>query len=192
MRLAFLLLALEPPGNIARDLALYRRRLFAATGESSALALPEVAPLAVATLAGRSKPSWPAPTELAGCWRGIEGSFSTDGFCVEGGSLCLTLRGPMENLALRASETLGRGEGQQAEAQGWIESLLPCGRGIFLCAAKDPLAAQSRAQELGPPRAEFGDCSLVLLGLSLAGRGLRALSWRELGRAKRRTGPPRS
>jgi len=190
VRKAFLLLALEPPGNIARDLALYRRRLFAGTGESSALALPEVAPLAAAPLKGRTGSRWPGQSELAQCWRGIEGNFAMTGPGVDGGSLYLALRGPIESLALRARETLGRGEGAQAEAQDWLDSLLPCGRGFYLCSLTDPVAAQDRAQALDPPLGEFGDCSLLLLGISLVGKGLRALAWRELGRAKRRTGPP--
>ena len=42
------MIALEPPGNVARDLALFRRGLFAGLGEGSALAFPETIPLAFA------------------------------------------------------------------------------------------------------------------------------------------------
>jgi hypothetical protein len=47
------MIALEPPGNVARDLALYRRELFARLGEGSALAFPEIVPQAFASDAGR-------------------------------------------------------------------------------------------------------------------------------------------
>ena len=39
-------LVLEPPGNEARELSLYRRRIFSALGDASALAFPDAAPLA--------------------------------------------------------------------------------------------------------------------------------------------------
>jgi hypothetical protein len=65
MHIALIALALEPPGNIAGDLALYRRRLFSRLGEASALALPETALLVAARPLPRSRRRWPKDSALA-------------------------------------------------------------------------------------------------------------------------------
>ena len=188
---AVLMLALEPPGNIARDLALFRRGLFARLGEGSALALPEIAPLALAPLSGRRAPRWPSASTLGSCWRGIEGVFSAGGLRLCDGSLFLVVEGPMETLSLRAAKALDEGRPPMEEHGAILEGLPRGGVGIFLCHPSDQGRALAEAQVLGPPRLDFGDCSLVLLGLSLGRTPFGALSWRELARARRRTGPRR-
>jgi hypothetical protein len=106
-----LLLGLEPPGNLARDLALYRRSLFsrfgAARGDASAFAFPELSALAFLD----PGPASPRPLKvpalrgaLESCWDGIEGSFTSSGLFVEDNSLFLGIEGQWEKLHARSIE----------------------------------------------------------------------------------------
>jgi hypothetical protein len=171
------LIALEPPGNVARDLALYRRNIFARLGEGSALAFPEMLPFAFASKSVRISQS-----ELEECWDGIEGKFSSTEILISGGLLYLAMRGPIDKLSLRIAETLGGG-GLPIEKPPF-----EAGIGFFLCRPADPELAAKTALRIGPPRADFRDCSLVRLGLRLGDDPFAAATWRELGRARRRTG----
>jgi hypothetical protein len=172
------MIALEPPGNVARDLALYRRELFARLGEGSALAFPEIVPLAFASDAGRL-----SALALADCWKGIEGSFRATEPQISRGILYLAMEGPLSALSSRAFEaSLAMGKHFS------IESPLETGIGIFLCRPADPSLALAEAARIGPPRAGFRDCSLILLGLRLGAEPFAAATWRVLARAKRRTG----
>ena len=175
------IVALEPPGNIARELALYRRSLFASLGEASALAFPELAPLAFA-----SGPRRLDARALGDCWAGIEGRFSSGGLLSSGSRLYLELRGPLGELCARVAAALGEGLASERS------SPLDTGLGIFLCSHPDPEFAASEAERIGPPRVDFLDCSLLLLGLRYAGEPFSGLAWRELARSRRRTGALRS
>jgi hypothetical protein len=180
--------AVEPPGNVARDLALFRRGLFAALGEASALAFPELLPLVVAPCIRSAILRARGAADLAGCWDGVEGSFGSGGLSLAGGSLYLAASGPVAPLAARVAEALGAGESPP-------ELPLVPGLGYFLCRPAQPEAALEEARRLGPPPASFLDCSLVLVGIRvLAGPGadpFLAATWSELARARRRTGPSR-
>jgi hypothetical protein len=173
------LIALEPPGNVARDLALFRRKLFARLGDGSALAFPEVLPLAFASEAGPVSPS-----RLVECWEGVEESFSSAEPLISKGLLYLAMSGPIEKLSSRGAEALGR-RGVPVEKPPF-----EAGIGFFLCRPANPEIASRTAMLLGPPRADFRDCSLVLLGLRLGADPFSAATWRELGRARRHTGRP--
>ncbi len=181
------MIALLPPGNVARDLAMFRRELFSLLGEASALAFPEMVPLAFASSPGRL-----AIRDLAGCWKGIGGSFSSAAPVVSRGLLYLALVGPLEELCSRAAGAL-RARGLAP----WAEPPLEAGMGVFLCRPADPGLALSVAERIPPPRAAFGDCSLALLALRFGPSrdhvpgAFVALRWRELARAGRRGRRPR-
>jgi hypothetical protein len=176
------MIALEPPGNVAREIALFRRALFARLGEASALAFPELIPLAFA-----GHPDGPASRSrtrrlLEECWFGIEGAFGGDGALISGGSLYLSMGGPMGALRAAAAAMPARG------APLDIKAPLEVGLGFFLCRPADTELALAEATRIGLPRVGFLDCSLVILGLRLGPDPYAAAAWRELARARRRTG----
>lgn len=175
------MIGLEPPGNVAKDLAEYRRRLFRDLGEGSALALPEVAPLAFFEAHGR-----PSRERIGAClgslWSGSSGSFATEGVAQLGGLFYLRLRGPLRGLSEASAAAFGE--------MGMLEYSSPPfepGLGFFLFGPGVPEANPSSLPL--PPELSFKDCSLVAMGLRWKGDPLLALTWRELSRSKRRTGP---
>lgn len=169
------MIALEPPGNVARDLALYRRELFSRLGDASALAFPEIAPLATASAAGRL-----APGSLELCWRRVDGAFASTSLRAARGILYLALDGPLSELSARASEAL--------EDNGpKLERHLDAGIGIFLCRHADTALALTAAQRIGPPRVSFLDCSIVLYDFLFGDDPFAAVRWRERARSKRRS-----
>ena len=101
------MITLEPPGNVARDVALYRRELFSHLGEGSALAFPEVVHLAFSPHLQAPKAKKAFSSTLAKCWAGIEGSFSSGGPLISEGLLYLAVSGPIPQLAARVAE-IGR------------------------------------------------------------------------------------
>jgi hypothetical protein len=178
------MLALEPPGNVARDLASYKRSLFAGLGEASGLAFPEVAALAFSRreTGAPPRPRAAAARSLEEAWEGIEGGFSSGGTVSSKGILYLELFGPVEDLASRAGAAL-RNLGLSAFTDAPIEA----GRGFLLCGSARPDSALSAFAE--PPALAFRDCALVLLGMRFGSDPFAAATWRELARSKRRTGP---
>jgi hypothetical protein len=175
------IVALEPPGNVARELALFRRELFHRLGEGSALAFPEMVPLAYAPPPVAPIPRGSAARRLAECWGGIEGSFSAAGLQLEGGLLYLSMKGPIAELSARVAAAFGPDPSPGGQA-------LAPGIGVFLCRPSDPGLALREAGLMGAPRADFRDCSLTLLGIQTGADPFSAAVWRELARAKRRTG----
>jgi hypothetical protein len=180
---ACLMLALEPPGNVARELSLFRRSLFAKLGDASPRAFPEVAPLAFAVpridAPHRSRAFARALEEL---WTGIEGAFASCGFTASRNLFYLGLREPAKILSSRADEALEK-LGLAAAAEPPLEA----GKGFFLCRGAKP---EPSATSLGvAPIIGFRDCSLVLLSFRFGPDPFSSMTWRELARAKRRTGP---
>jgi len=173
------MLALEAPGNISRDISLYRRSLFAATLSGSALAFPDAVPLAFARSAPCSQKRACASLETA--WKGISGSFSSEGIVSSGKGLYLGLGGPLAPLA-EASRSALANLGFETAAKAPLET----GLGFFLC-ARQPLA--DAVSSIAPPSLNFRDCSLVLFGLRFAADPFSACTWLELARSRRRTGP---
>lgn len=193
---------LEPPGNLGRELVLYKRSLFAAfgaaAGDASALAFPELAALAFARAPakGGSQP-WASPSlrarALADAWRKIEGGFASTELFVSEGRLYLGLEGPWESLAAAALELCAFLGLERDDSAGPYPPL----RGFFLCADPGP-----RPEALPkPPRLSFRDASLVALrlhwreepaagpsGPSTPLAAIVAASWTERCRARRRTG----
>jgi hypothetical protein len=196
----FTLLALVPPGNEARKLALFKRELFATRGEVSGLAFPEILPL----VWGAGKSGFPGPREarrkalrllekrLEGAWSGVEGAFEAQGLVAAGGSLFLDTRGPLEALKGRGLEALrssfpGR-EWKKLPAPSTHFALAACG--FFLAlegipAERKTSASARPAQPPSPPRLSFRDADLALYAFEANGEPL-ALVWREMARARRK------
>jgi hypothetical protein len=182
-----LAIALEPPGNLARELSLYRRTLFKSFGEASALAFPDIVFLSWSLppklpLASRRSPGRLA-SALDSCWIGVEGPFTASGIVSLGDSFLLGLGGPLRALAINAAEAAGR-LGLEPDPAPPFEP----GLGFFLLKpdGADGSADPSLAGE--PLRMSFLDCSLALLRLDLGPDPFRAASWKLLARSRRRTG----
>lgn len=184
-----LLLGLEPPGNIARELGLYRRGLFARYGarscDASAFAFPEISALAFLDARPKAVKAATLARALEECWIGIEGGFASAGLFVERGFLYLGLEGPWDRLRSNvddARSSLG------LEKAG--EEPYAIAKGFFLCRA--PGAELSELPP--PPELSFRDCSLAALRLSyrpgsgVQGDAFAAATWRERARSRRRTG----
>jgi hypothetical protein len=182
------MLALEPPGNVARDIVAYKRSFFSDAGDGSALAYPDAAALSFFCPAPR--PSRAVLCRcLDSCWPGIEGAFGSAGLVLHRGLVYLDLRGPVAELSERASRALADAglrplDADSSEAKAPFDSSI----GFFVCRAADPkqgLAALKR-----PPSLSFRDCSLAIIGLRWGSDPFAATSWRCIARSKRRTGPP--
>ena len=178
--------ALEPPGNVAAELALYRGRLFAALAEPSARAWPEVIPLAFATeghadLAPGSRERRRLEALLRQAWRGIEGGFSSTRPFLREGSLYLGFDGPLAALADSLAEGLPEyGRGSAADAAPLAARI-----GVFLCRPRDVERGLEAALGLGPPASAFAACRLSILRAEHGGEPLSATAWRELAAAWR-------
>lgn len=173
-------LCLAPPGNVRRDLAVYRRALFAAGWGSSAFALPELAVL------GRLDFHPGLKARLGACLAGLEGDFA--GTAPE--------RGPRwdggtgEGLYLPLGQTLGalveRLKGGLGLAADFPRPASGLGsRGIFLA-----LIPGRESADLPPllqaPRLSFHSADLVLLELRGTTPELDCLAWSERLRVHRR------
>ena len=182
----FYMAALEPPGNIARDIALFRRRLFAAAGDPSALAFPEIVPLAIGgipterpiRLKGRNREHLLDPA-----WEGVTGPFRLGQILSAEGGLYLRTEGPVGQLAA-ATRRLMDGAGFEP----YPLPPLRCALGVFLGRASDDIL--SDALRLSPPAGSFGDAQLVFLRFDSGPDPFAALAWKELGRSRRLRGKP--
>jgi hypothetical protein len=190
------MLAVRPPGNVAREMALFRRRLFSASGETSALAFPELLPLSF----GRRAPRETGPRASLGdgaggrvghrrrldfdpLWAGLDGRFRLLPPVLSGGLVYLPADGPIAPLVERARSLL--------PAIGWAatERLpLESGRGFLLCRPRlvDASELLRTAFALEPPSLSFADCDIVLVSLRSGADIFTALSWRVLGSRSRR------
>gem|GEM_PF-1103481 len=183
-----LAIALEPPGNVARELSLYRRRAFSALGDASALAFPDLAFLAWGFSLDRPSASLRSPgrcnISLQACWRDVEGPFASSRPVVRRSLVYLELEGSVGALASNAAAALAS-LGCAPDAAPPLDP----GLGFFLYGLGDHLAAPLRAGPPDPPRISFMDCSLVLLRVDIGSDPFRAASWKTLARSRRRTGP---
>jgi hypothetical protein len=182
-----LAIALEPPGNIARDISIYRRTLFKSSGEPSALAFPDLAFLSwnlppEGTLTSRRSPG-ALGSALASCWIGVGGPFAEAGLAIAGGSLFLRLAGPLRLLTERAAAAAA-GLGLSPAAAPPFEP----GRGFFLRRTPGESGSEDLPIALEPPPFSFLDCSLALIRFDLGTDPFRAASWKVLARSRRRTG----
>jgi hypothetical protein len=168
--------ALEPPGNIAAEVARYRR-LFFAPGGGSARAFPELLPLAFARGVATRRRIGPraAGGILGEAWPGIEGSFRSGSVFMEGGLAYLGVEGPLAELVAALGPILPR-LGLEACA-----GPLALGAGFFLYR---PLSA-GEAIDAAPPSLSFAVCRLCLFKLELDEDPLAAMAWTELAAALR-------
>ncbi len=193
-------LVLEPPGNEARELSLYRRRIFSALGDASALAFPDAAPLAFG-LRLRSADSPKAglaraalEPALSALWKERSEGFASAGGLVEaGGSLYLGLGSSFEALAADAAGILGglglgplAAEGAET-ASGALSCPWRAGLGFFVCGRSSLEAAAA----LSPPALSFFDSALALYRLEPGPDPFQALSWRTVAEVRRLSGPRR-
>ena len=178
--------ALEAPGNVSRDINRLRRALFAQSGETSALAFPDVVPLAYIACPSHFSPSRVAGVRraLGSCWEGTVGRFETSGVVFAHGSLYLGLAEPVGTLAQNARSLFTELGFEPCEGKPLEEGL-----GFFICRPADLEAARETATRFAPEALRFLDCSLVLLELCLTEDPFEAQSWKELARSRRRTGP---
>jgi hypothetical protein len=180
---SYIVLALEPPGNIARDLALFKRAVFSARGEPSCLFLPEIAVLASAR--SPSSPAVPrieARRALEDAWSGVTEGFASRSPVVLDGLCYLDLAGPIELLASRSRKSLKR-----LALESCDDAPVEAGRGFFLCCSSG--SELERGILASAPTISFRDCFLVMLLIRFGSPPLKAASWRELARSKRPTGP---
>jgi hypothetical protein len=171
---AFTLLALLPPGNVTRELALLKRRRFAALGDASGLALPDIAILALAP--GSPSPEGRREAEMAmrEAWEETEGSFMSSGYIIEGGFVYLSLGPAFDTLWSHLREAI---QPFGAEADKEIPGLAP-GRGLFIGKGETPEREMAFT---------FRQAFLALYELSLtrSGDALSATSWQEAARLPR-------
>jgi hypothetical protein len=179
----FLMLALEPPGNIARDLALYRRALFADTGDSSCFLLPEIVPISFARRESVHRATVDGDRRaFDDAWKIAQGGFSSASFIESRGLLYLGLDGPLDALT-----SVSQGIISSSISTPPDDAPLETGLGFFFC-RRSP-SANGSIQRRRAPQISFFDCSLVLLSIRFGVDPFSSASWREIARSRRPTGP---
>jgi hypothetical protein len=179
----FLMLALEPPGNLARDLALYRRALFHDSGDPSCFLLPELAPIAFAPCEPRRRTlKIEVRRAFDEAWKAAKGAFSSASAIESRGLLYLGLDGPLEALISGSPDIISD---VIPRSSGYIP--LEAGLGFLLCRSS-PLAIES-IKKHDIPRISFLDCSLALFSIRFGADPFSSASWREIARSRRPTGP---
>ena len=188
-------ICLQPPGNVARELVLYKRRLFSELGCASALAFPEIALIASGrtfdTAEGKARNRREIHTAMTSAWAGLQGSFTSGDLVLQKGIYYLRLEAPFSELTVRLGEALS----------GPSALPLTCGAGFYLCAAADVDAAgddgsagEGRGLDIKPPPLSFYAASLSLYRFYLSApstdQALDACAWRELDRVPRHRGKP--
>lgn len=183
----FAAICLVPPGNVAREIAALKRRLFAATGEARALAVPETAILVAApwdpVLGGREgRRGIRAAFESA--WRCMEGKFGVKEVAIASGWLVLPLEDLPSAMLQRLSSSVEAGNTSRV-------SPFPDLPSFPLCPIRDEAKTLAEAAKAAPLKLAFGDAGLALLRfrLSEGSDGMEALSWSGIAAVRRRTGP---
>src|SRR5512145_811851 len=180
-------LCLEPPGNIGRDLSLFRRGLFRSSAEASALAFPDLAFLAWGMRKAGREASLGSPLALrravAGCLPGIDGRFSTSAPLSAGDCLFLGLEGPLAELCGAARSALAALGLEIDEAPPF-----PSGMGFFML--KSPTLASNADLPtcIQAPKLSFLDCHLSLIRMELGPDPFAAARWEQHCRVRRRCG----
>jgi hypothetical protein len=172
---ARLVACLVPPGNIARELSLFRRRLFSGLGEALALSLPDLVFLAMwqgpdPRDGRRAKAE--ARLALAKAWEGLTGAFALAAAAKSGGWLHLPVSGPLGLLRERLGDA-----GKEA-----LGLPFPLAEGFLLMPLAGEGSASGEAAGLiaTAPAASFHSASLALYRFDVQESGLRALRWSEV------------
>ncbi len=166
-----------PPGNVAREYSLLARRMFALTGDWSALSLPTMAVLT-------ARPGGMGPREarsflpsLKEVWNGLEGPFIPEGILVHDGFLFQSLGGAFAGLLESISLKMDRfGESKAGPAA----FPLPTGKGILLSALPGESAGYPEV-----PKGAFHSASLAILQFRFVTPRLSEAAWTELCRLPR-------
>ena len=106
-------ICLIPPGNVAREIAAFKRRLFVATGEAEALALPEAAILhAWPWEAGMGKRDGRRRMKAVfeSAWECMEGRFRLAAPSAVSGWLVLAMENLPSAMLERFSSAMGEGK----------------------------------------------------------------------------------
>ena len=177
----FHLAAVSPPGNEEREIALYRRSLFAALGVTTALAFPCAIPLAFMAPGRGPAAAGNLEGALGAAWEGAVGSFISAGIVERSGAYYLGMSGPLEGIARRLREILPAARAGLPA----VEPPLACALGFFLCLGRPGLPAPPP-----PPAVAFTDCALVVYRLELGDDPWAAMRWTCLARAERHSGRP--
>jgi hypothetical protein len=166
----FTALCLVPPSNIARELALYKRRLFESHGLASALLWPEMAILAWVTKESSGGLS------LQDFWKGIPGKFEAGKVKAEADGFYLGLQGAFPALSAR----IARSPCIEAEVPPFT-----AGSGFFLC-GREGEGLPGILEQDPPLPFSFHAADLALYRISLPEVcPLEALAWTRLRLAHR-------
>lgn len=180
-------ICLIPPGNVARDIAALKRRLFEATGEARVLALPEAAVLlarpwepGLGDRDGRRK----VKAVFGAAWDCMEGRFRIAGPSALSGWLVLS----MENLPPAMMERLTSAMGSRGPSTASPFPSLPS---FPLYPLRDEARDLAAAKAALPPELAFGAAWLALLRFRFSGGddGFEAVTWSGIVAVRRRTGP---
>ena len=178
---------LVPPGNVAREIAAFKRRLFAVTGEARALAVPDMAILVAAPWnpgLGSRDGRLRMKAAFESAWSCMEGRFRLMEAAIASGWLVLAL----ENLPPAMIQRLFPALGVPSPI---FESPFPALPSFPLYPPRDEATDLAAAAGAGPPGLAFRTARLALLRFRLAETddGLSALSWTGITAVRRRTGP---
>jgi len=176
-------ICLVPPGNIARELVAFKRRLFRATGEALALSVPETAILlsvpwepGFADRDGRRR----IKAVFESAWKCMEGQFRFGKTAVSSGWLVLS----MENLPPAMMERLS---GVLGEEKPSFEAVFPRLPAFPLFPIRDEAGDLSPATGFLPPEMAFSSARLALFRFRLS-EGMKALAWTSIVTVRRKTG----
>lgn len=177
-------ICLVPPGNVAREIALLKRRLFSMTGEALALALPEFVLLSAHAWEpgmGRKLRRREMAIGLEAAWSGIEGGFAITEPSLDSGWLALGLDGPVEALRRAIGPLVEEGAEEAHPA-------FPIVSAFLLCPLGEEAGSAMLADVAAPPRLAFHAAELALFRIRFTGEGLSATTWARQCGARRRTG----
>jgi hypothetical protein len=178
---------LIPPGNVAREIAALKRRIFEATGEARVLALPEAAILlsmpwepGLGNRDGRRR----IKAVFESAWECMEGRFRLAEPMVVPGWLVLSMGKLPSAMMERLSSAWVDGEPSAA-------SPFPTLPSFPLHPIRDEAGDLAATAEAGPPELAFGAARLALLRFRLSGGtdGFEAVTWKGIVAVRRRTGP---
>jgi len=148
------LVGLEPPGNVARDLSHFRESLFRRYGLVSALAMPEVLPLAF----GEATPARSSVGTALGADRIQPGKLETTSLFAVGPALYLGVGGPALPWLSSLAASLASGQGP-----------FPIGLGFFLAILEEPGPPDAPLPESEePPRLAWAVSTIIDLSLRYA------------------------
>jgi len=178
-------IAIEAPGNITREISLFRRQVFSRTQDASALAFPDVVVLAWGrSTSGRAVPAVTSSDDLrrrmSKVFQGIPGSFTSRGTAAHGGRVFLGIEGNLELFSKTAASFL-----DSLGCEIPTDPPFEAGIGFFISADAE-LYTRARSQ-LGIPSPSFSffGCAFSLVRFDVALERFRAVTWKTIACARR-------